>query len=380
MSGDGVHVLHVVRTLVPEGGMERAMRRVVDGLSLRGIRHSILLLSDAENVLDFGDKAPLYRVVSPPRDPRMPLGIYQHLERLKPTVIHVRNLGPWPDTSVARLFQIPATPLVWSFHGVEAIHGLPLARRIAFRAAGALTSRIFAVSQAAKSMLVELTGIPASRIEVILNGVDTELYAPPPVPRARTSTLVVGTVGRMEPIKNHALLVEAAGILTREKIDVEVRFAGTGSMEPALRKRAAELGIAERVRFLGHVADVPPYLKELDVFALTSDSEGNPNALLEAMSTGLPCVSTSVGAVTELLQNGRSGMIVPAGDAPALARELAALASDDALRAQLAKNARDRILREYSLGRMLDAYESLYRRPERFRGRRIKLGDLRSHR
>src|SRR6185436_18547702 len=116
-----VHVLHVVRTLVHEGGMERAMRRVVEGLGARGIRHSILLLSDAKNVLDFGEHAKLHRVVSPPRDPRMPLGIWNHLERLEPTVIHVRNLGPWPDTTLARLFRWPVTPLVWSFHGVESI-------------------------------------------------------------------------------------------------------------------------------------------------------------------------------------------------------------------------------------------------------------------
>src|SRR5688500_16185244 len=82
-----VHVLHVVRTLIPVGGMERAMRRVIDGLSARGMRHSILLLSDAKNILDFGENVPIYRVVSPPRDPRMPMGIWSHLEKLQPTVI-----------------------------------------------------------------------------------------------------------------------------------------------------------------------------------------------------------------------------------------------------------------------------------------------------
>jgi glycosyltransferase involved in cell wall biosynthesis len=362
-----VHVLHVVRTLFPEGGMERAMRRVIEGLSLRGLRHSILLLSDAQNVLDFGDRAPLYRVVSPPRDPRMPIGIWNHLERLAPTVIHVRNLGPWPDTTLARLFRWPRTPLVWSFHGVESLSVLPIARRLAFRVAGAITSRIFAVSEAAKDMLVDLTGIPNQRIEVILNGIDTHEYAPPAErpDRSDRKRLVVAAVGRLEPIKNHVLLVEAAGLLAREGVDIELRFAGTGSMEPILRSRANELGIADRVKLLGYVADVPRFLHDLDVFVLTSDSEGNPNALLEAMSTGLPCVATSVGAVADLLERGRAGMLVPPRDAGALAKALSRLAASKELRRRLGANARERIIREYSLERMLDAYEDLYRRPER---------------
>lgn len=366
-----VHVLHVVRTLVPEGGMERAMRRVVEGLSTRGIRHSILLLSDAKNVLEFGDTAPVYRVVSPRRDPRMPLGIRNHLERLKPTVIHVRNLGPWPDATLARLFRWPVTPLVWSFHGVESIAELPLSRRVAFRVAGALSSRIFAVSGAARSMLVALTGIPKERVEVILNGVDTAAFRPSVPPRRGNGhdrvlpPFVVGSCGRLEPIKNHALLIEAAAALAREGVNIEVRFAGTGSLETALRGHAHRLGVGEHVKFLGHVEDVASFLGALDAFALTSDSEGNPNALLEAMSSGLPCVSTAVGAVSELVQEGRSGMLVPAGEPLALARALHAMTQSRDLRAVLAKNARERVLREYSLERMLDVYESLYRRPVR---------------
>lgn len=360
-----MHVLHVVRTLIPEGGMERAMRRVVAGTAARGIRHSILLLSDAKNTLDFGTDAEISRVVSPPRDPRMPLGIYNEIDRLKPTVIHVRNFGPWPDTTLARMFRWPMTPLVWSFHGVDALAKIPASKRIAFRTASTMTQRIFAVSRAAKELLQELVGLPEDRIEVILNGVDTEEYAPLKTPKAPGPHLVVGTVGRLEPIKNHAMLLDAAGELHREGVDIEVRFGGTGSMEPSLRKKAEELGITGQVKFCGYVSDVPSFLHELDVFTLTSDSEGNPNALLEAMSTALPCVSTSVGAVSELLQRGRSGIMVAPRDSAALAKALGELATSPELRALLSRHARERIIREYSLARMLDAYEDLYRRPER---------------
>src|SRR5262249_5588938 len=146
--------------------------------------------------------------------------------------------GPWPDTSLARLARWPVTPLVWSFHGVESIGDLPLVRRVAFRTAAALTSRIFAVSKAAKAMLEDLIGIPNDRIEVILNGVDTDEYSPrqaaPGAPRAR---FVIGSVGRLEPIKNHEMLVDALAPLVRGGVDAELRFAGTGKLEPALRAK-----------------------------------------------------------------------------------------------------------------------------------------------
>jgi glycosyltransferase involved in cell wall biosynthesis len=364
-----VHVLHVVRTLIVEGGMERAMRRVVEGLARRGIRHSVLLLSDAEDILDFGGAAPVYRVVSPPRDPRMPLGIWQQLEKLAPTVIHVRNWGPWPDTTLARVFRWPRTPLVWSFHGVESLGGLPAARRIAFRFAGAMTTRMFAVSEAAKRLLVKLVGIPARRVEVIVNGVDTARY----VPRDRhardaqpnASRFVIGTVGRLEPIKNQALLVDACAELCRRGHDIELAIAGTGSMEPELRALTKRHAIEDRVRFVGHVEDVPRFLAGLDAFALTSDSEGNPNALLEAMSCALPSVCTAVGGVEEVLDTGRAGLLVPAGGLLAVADALERLILSTDLRTALGARARERMSGAYSLERMLDAYEALYRRPRR---------------
>lgn len=338
------------------------MRRVVEGLGRRGIQHSILLLSDAAKVLDFGDAAPVYRVVSPPRDPRMPLGIWRELERLRPTVIHVRNWGPLPDTALARLFRWPRTPLVFSFHGVDTLGDLSPVRRLGFRAASAMATRLFAVSQAAKEMLVRLVGIPEGRIEVITNGVDAARFAPPAT-RPQRTRFVIGTVGRLEPIKNHALLVEATAELVRRGLDVELHLAGTGSTEGALRALAEGRGITERVRFAGHVEDVPGFLGGLDAFALTSDSEGNPNALLEAMSCALPCVSTAVGGVEELLESGRAGLLVPPGRRSEVAAAFERLIRGPELRVELGARARARIEHGYSLSRMLDAYEALYRSP-----------------
>src|SRR5687767_12479731 len=113
-----VHVVHVVRTL-GRGGMERNLRRVVLATIERGIAHSILLLHDHPDVIDFPRSVPVIRLVSKPRDPRLAVRIAWMLRRLSPTVIHARNWGSWPDTAVGRLMSSPGVPLVFSYHGMD---------------------------------------------------------------------------------------------------------------------------------------------------------------------------------------------------------------------------------------------------------------------
>jgi glycosyltransferase involved in cell wall biosynthesis len=163
-------------------------------------------------------------------------------------------------------------------------------------------------------------------------------------------------------------LVDAVGELVRRGLDVELRIAGEGSLERALRAAAAERGLAERVRFLGHVEDTPGFLRGLDAFALTSDSEGNPNALLEAMSCGLPTVATAVGGIEEVLEGGRAGLLVPPATRAPLVNALVRLVESKRLRATLGERARARVIGTYGMDRMLDAYEALYRAPQRRRG------------
>jgi glycosyltransferase involved in cell wall biosynthesis len=358
-----VHVLHIVRTLTVDGGMERSMKRVIEGLAGRNIRHTVLLLSDAEDVLDLAHLAPLLRVCPRRRDPRTSFGIWRQLCRLHPTVIHVRNWGPWIDTTLARLVQRPRVPLVWSFHGVEDIERLPPARRSALRAASLLTSRIFAVSRATRALLVGLVGIPERRIDVIANGVDAEYFVPPPSSPRPHDRFVIGSVGRLAPIKNHALLIEAAADLVARGIDLEVRIAGTGSTEAALRELAAARAIEDRIRLLGHVEDVRRFLWDLDLFALTSDMEGSPNAVLEAMACGVPVVATAVGGVEEQLDGGRCGVLVARRDRAALERAIEGIVASPEARRAYAALARARIVEWYALASMLDAYETLYRAP-----------------
>jgi len=163
-------------------------------------------------------------------------------------------------------------------------------------------------------------------------------------------------------VKNHALLVRACAELAAGGIDLELRIAGEGQDRPALLALAESLGLAGRFRLPGRIADVPGFLGELDVFVLSSDSEQHPNALNEAMACGLPCVSTRVGCVEELLDGGRCGRIVEPGDLPGLTAALREMLADADARGRLAAAARQQACARYSNERMLSAYDAMYRR------------------
>jgi glycosyltransferase involved in cell wall biosynthesis len=281
------------------------------------------------------------------------------IHEVRPSVIHARNWGAWPDVAVARLLTRPIVPLIFSFHGLSEPGPMPLRRRVAFRLLAQITTRVFTVCEAAKQFLVARTGLPPQRIQVIPNGIDTTQFAP----AARVPVggrLVIGTVGSLTPMKNQAILLRAVSRLVAGQANVEVRVAGDGPRRGSLATLAAELGLANRVQFLGHVADIAAFLRSLDVFALPSDSEAHPNALLEAMACGLPCVATRVGGVPEILNGGAAGLLVDAGDERALATALAGLLADPGRRTALGQAAHAHVCRWYSLDRMIDAYALLY--------------------
>ena len=360
MNRQAVHILHVVPAL-GVGGMELALSRVVRGTSDMGFRHSIVCLKGDAVIRDqFDSSVAIFCMHARPNELGLPLRLRKIIKQVRPTVVHARNWGAWPDVALARLLVSPRVPLIFSFHGLDTSRRMPFRRRFACRILAGITQRIFTVSEASRRMLIEHVGLPARRIEVIPNGVDTESFRPG-ASRKRRAAFIVGSVGSLTPVKNHALLIHAAAALIAGGQEVEVRLAGEGLERDPLESLADSLGIAARVRLPGHVADIPGFLQRLDAFVLPSRSEAHPNALLEAMACGLPCVATRVGGVDEVLDAGRVGMLIEAGDQKALEDALARLAGRPELRAELGKAARQRVCERYSKDRMVDAYVSMYR-------------------
>jgi len=361
ISDKNIHVLHVVPTLGP-GGIQLTLSRVVRELSGRGMRHSIVCLKGEAIIRDhFDETAQIYCMHSGVNDLRLPWHLWRLIRNLKPTVIHARNWSAWPDVALARLFTFPVIPLLFSFHGQDTAGPIPLRRRIAFRILARITTHIFAVSNVIKEMLVQNTGLPAGQISVIPNGVDTDRFRPASIKCPDTRQLVVGSVGSLTPVKNHALLIRACAELITNGIDLELRIAGEGPERSKLVELAKVLIINDRVHLMGHLDDIPRFLQGLDIFVLPSSSEAHPNALLEAMACGLPCIATEVGGVSEVMVgDGPVGRVIKPEDLTDLVHAIAELADSQTERDILGNAARNRVCQKYSSLHMINSYAALY--------------------
>jgi len=223
-------------------------------------------------------------------------------------------------------------------------------------------------SELGRQALVTGEGLARKRVAVIENGVDVDRY--PSSPRAcerpsqaaRTlaaTTLRVGTVANLRPVKNIAGLMRAAKLLLPEFPHLRFEVAGDGEQRAELEALHAALGLGDRFVLRGSITDVPAFLRSLDVAVLPSSSEGMSNAVLEYMAAGLPVVATAVGATPKLLDG--CGVLVPAGDDTALSAALAALLRNPDRAATLGAAARRRVEAEYGRDAMRRRFEEFYR-------------------
>jgi glycosyltransferase involved in cell wall biosynthesis len=224
------------------------------------------------------------------------------------------------------------------------------------RAAYTCAHRIVANSRAAAERLV-FERVPARAITVIPNGLEARDFQPRPSRQPRRRVVVVANL-RAE--KGHDVLIDAAPSVLRCFPDAQFELVGAGPELGALRARANARGVAHAFAFLGERDDVPARLAAADIFLLPSRSEAFPNAVLEAMAAGLPVVASGVGGILELIDDGRTGLLTPPGDAIALANRLCALMSDPALGVRLARAAQADVEQRYSFDRMVAAFDALY--------------------
>ena len=237
---------------------------------------------------------------------------------------------------------------------------LPLLRR---------ADALLAVAQVQKDYLVEVEGLPRERIQVIHNGVDTKRYRPPAAEERQriraelgfgVDDVVLIAVASLKPLKQIDVLLRAVARLSQAGLPVRVVVAGDGSERAALASLAAQLGLAERVWFAGLRDDVERLLQASDVFVLASRTEAFPNVVLEAMATGLPVVTTDVGSVREMVEDGSSATVVPSGDETALATAIARLASDAPERARLGERGRQIVDERFRFESMCAKREALF--------------------
>jgi len=226
---------------------------------------------------------------------------------------------------------------------------------------------VLAVSSQIRNELVA-RGAPPERVQVLLNGIDHHTFRRDPTAAAKArgglglpaAATVVGAVGRLEPQKRFDLLLDAFAAARARHPDLFLVIAGAGSLQSVLTEHAARLDVLDRCLFAGHVHDVVAFHHALDLFVQSSDYEGTPNAVLEAMAMETPIVATDAGGTAEICRPGIDGMIVAPGDASSLAQALLQVLDDGSARAARVVAARQRVENELSFERRVRALESIY--------------------
>jgi glycosyltransferase involved in cell wall biosynthesis len=273
---------------------------------------------------------------------------------LRPQIIHAHNETSLHYAVLGK--SITGARLVVTEHGVP-----QSATRCASAHEQRATDAVVAVSGATASLLAGRWGRGPI---VIHNGIQPPDTTPREEARRRVgaeSGRVVGAcVARIDGHKGHDDLLRAMAIMPAST-PVDLLIVGDGVERGNMERLAADLGLGSRVRFLGYRSDVDVILAAADFFVLPSLSEGMPMSILEAMAAGLPVVATAVGGVEEVVEHGRHGLIVPPGSPDELREAIMELAADEALRARLGAAARNRALGDFSMSRMVDRYEALYR-------------------
>lgn len=306
------------------------------------------------------------------RDDLVAFGKLVRLMRsFRPRIVHTHTAKAG---AVGRFAAIVAgVPLrVHTFHG-HVFHGYfgRTKTRVFLwieRALGRFTQRVIAISERQRDELCDTYRvIPRRRCEVIPLGFDLRPFAA--VERRRGELRrelgcpdgrpLVGIVGRLVPIKNHAMFLEVAQRVVRER-DAGFVVVGDGELRQPLEREAAERGLKDRTYFLGWRRDLDTIYADLDVVALTSINEGTPVTLIEGMAAGRPVVATRVGGVADVVEHERSGLLVDSGDAEACARAVLRLLGDRALGERLGREGRERALARYGAERLVGDVRRLY--------------------
>ena len=287
---------------------------------------------------------------------RQALAFAKWCRRIKARVVHTCEL-------YSNIFGLPAAALA----GVEVrvanrrelvtpdkTRGQLACQRFAYRAA----HLVIANSKAAAAQL-RSEGVPSRKVRTIANGVDCGAFGPAPTRSGQLIRRVV-TVANLRPEKGHDTLIAAAARIVSERPETEFLIVGDGVLRDSLERRVSELGLSRQIRFLGERSDVAGLLASSDVFVLPSRSEACPNSVLEAMAAGLPIVATRVGGVPELIDSGRTGLLVDADRPAELAEAVLDLIDDPQRASHLGRAARKAAERRFSFDRMVSTFEHLY--------------------
>lgn len=308
-----------------------------------------------------------------PRDLMALLKLYLLIHRCRPHIVHTHTAkAGFLGRLAAWLAGVPL--ILHTYHG-HVLHGYyrPVRSRLLRlmeQALARLTDRLVTVSEQVKDDLVSYGIAKAEKISVIPLGFDLNPFLTSHTQKGEfrqemglsDEIKLVGIVGRIFPIKNHRLFLDAAARIAICERAARFVIVGDGVLRSKLEQQTRELGIADRVLFTGWRRDMPRIYVDLDILVVSSDNEGTPVSVIEAMAAGCPVVATRVGGLSDLVADGQTGYLVPPRDPEELANAVLHLLRDSETVRRIAGNARNAVREGFSLARLIADEEQLYHR------------------
>ncbi len=366
-----VHLIHRLDV----GGLENGLINLINHLPPERYRHAIVCLRDYTDY-HLRIQRPGVEIISinkrEGKDWGHYLRLFHTLKRLRPLLVHTRNLSGIEGQLLAAVAGVRLR--VHGEHGrdMDDLHGLNRKYRWLRKLLRPLIGHFIAVSKDLEAWLIDTIGARPQRVTHIGNGVDSLEFHPRLGPPAAIGppgflcedAFVIGSVGRMADVKDHLSLVQAFILLIAEhalpRDRLRLLIVGDGPCRPACQDLLRQAGMEELAWLPGRRDDIPQLMRAMDVFVQPSLAEGMSNTVLEAMATGLPVVATAVGGNPDLVYSGWTGTLVPARAPAMLADALNDYYRLPALASSHGQRGRRRVLAEYSLNAMADAYLAVY--------------------
>jgi glycosyltransferase involved in cell wall biosynthesis len=362
------HVTNLMRSLDPtkyeqqvvcgfEGAGERSMR---DRIQAQGVTPILIP-----------------KLVGNPRLNASDGTAFVHILRLfrleRPVIVHTHtSKAGLLGRLAARLAGVPI--VVHTFHGlVLKSHYGPLkssAVRAVERWLAGFSDRLITIGNEDKKDLLAYRIAPAQKIEVIPVGLELDQFIDCGNRRGvlhrelslDSANRLIGIVGRIAPVKNHRLFFDAMARVLAGCTNTHVVVAGDGDLRPAMERYVREIGIANRVSFLGWRYDLPQVYTDLDVVVISSNNEGTPVTAIEAMAAGRPVVATRVGGLPDVISDGETGYLVPPGNVEQLASAVERVLGDGETTERLRRKARESVRHKFVVDRLATDIDLLYRK------------------
>ena len=367
-----LQIVHGVLSL-DVGGLERLVLALTGAACQRGHKVTVICVERPGQLAAEAERAGATVISLDKPSGRLPAYVEKSaavLASIRPDVIHTHQIGAaWYLGPAAKRHN---RPVVHTEHGnhFSQSHSWKqaLKTRWLVRSTARNIDRFCCVSDEIAAAVRRWGTVPHAKVEVIPNGVVTEICSDGPSAESVLRSLgipadapVIGTVGRLAEVKQQGMLIRAFQQVRAVIPTAHLILVGDGPERLKLETLSRESGLVEGIHFAGYQSCPEQYFRIMDVFALTSRSEGFPVSLLEAWRESIAVVATAVGGIPKIVTHERDGLLIPSGDVEALTKSLIRLLGDREARFRLGRAGRNLLVERYSLGRMANEYESHYR-------------------